>query len=61
MQNLKDKEWLDQARVYATKLLGKRHGYLIVFEESNIDAWRDYIDDGYSPQDAVLEDLSYMD
>jgi hypothetical protein len=57
----KDLEWLDEARSYAAKKFGIDDGYLDLFSYRNIDAWRDYIDDGYTPKDAVGEDLSYAD
>jgi len=54
-------EWLDKARTHAAKKLGIEDGYLQIFCYSNIDAWRDCIDDGVAPEDAVNEDLSYAD
>ncbi len=54
-----ERKWLNEAKEYAIKLWGKNCAYLECFTEENISAWRDYIEDGYTPVDAVNEDVSY--
>jgi hypothetical protein len=60
-----DIKWLDKARdfVFNHKELNSENKlhYLSLLQNSNIDAWRDFIDGGYTPSDAITEDLSYAD
>ena len=60
-----DIKWLDEAREC---VLGHddwnvelKLFYLGLLNYSNIEAWRDYIDDGYSPAEALTEDMTYLD
>lgn len=38
---------------------GKRFGYFIGNGPLDFDCWIDYFNDGYSPYEAIMEDLSY--
>lgn len=60
----KEIKWLDEARLYVIQ--NKEFSdelklfYVGLLQLNNLDAWRDYMDD-YSPQEAIDEDMSYLD
>ena len=47
-------EWLKRLAAYAEK-------HFPFYLPVDAGDWRDYYDDGYSPEEAVSEDLSYAD
>lgn len=63
--NENDIKWLDEAREYVLKRKNFNKSwklfYIGLLQFSNLSAWRDYIDGGYSPSEAIEEDLTYAD
>jgi|GEM_PF-5844391 len=47
-------EWLERIKVLAEQEYG-----FAEFDISDREAWRDYWNEGYCPEDALVEDLSH--
>jgi hypothetical protein len=61
-QELTFEKWLTEARKYAKTLPhGLRTYYRGCLRNDVAECWKDYYDSGCSPQDAITEDMTYLD
>jgi hypothetical protein len=49
-------KWIDELRDLAVKEYGFKEDYCV--DDFDCDAWQEYYAEGYSPRDALEEDLS---
>ena len=58
-QKLTFEDWLVRlAAAFAIKAPLEGAGYV---NDCGVESWRDYYEDGFSPEDAADEDMSYWD
>lgn len=61
-QKLTFTQWMIECRKYAKTLpIGLRGFYRVILSKSNESCWHDYYDGGYTPKEAIGEDMTYLD
>jgi hypothetical protein len=55
-------EWIQKAREHVdTFPEGLKKFYAGLLIDGNKDSWKDYYEDDYTPEDAIAEDMTYLD
>lgn len=63
-QTLDFNTWIEQLKTVVVESELSEDGkawYLEIINPDNLDCWREYYSDGYTPYQAFREDLSYAD